>query len=589
MGGGAIQLAAYGAQDVHLTGNPQITFFKMVYRRHTNFATEVVEHSFNTTPAFGGKFTCTVPRKGDLLGRTYLKMILPAIPSCSGGSVPTNKEINSMAYWIPRLGHSIINKVSVDIGGHQIDEQSGSFINVYDELTRSAEMGPVDKGRYDDMIGNIDGKTTHITRSPLTKLNYPTDLSNGDGSLYTGVPMTTFIDGYNKDLKIVSSSVQYIANLTTGFYTGLNLASGIEDQINSISGLSGFSSTFYKGNNTISIKSSGSFSVLGNSTANLTLGITGDLTGTVVSSRREINLFPLLSCKDAFPTIRDDLGSGNNVVESRTVYVPLQFWFCKNYGVALPLISLSEHEVRIHVELRSLTDLFYGWDGGVNGSAIGTLQDCVLCTEYVYLDTDERRRFAQAKHEYLIEQVQSSSHRVTGSSMNIELNLSHPVKELVWTVQDDRWVAKTSATGTAAADRGKRYDKEFHEYEMFNSTNIQSDWTASKIRNGNPVSKAQLFLDGQDRFSEMPGEYFNMVAPYSYHTNIPKSNGINVYSFALKPEEHQPSGSCNFSKVDNAVLKLSLNTSSSGTVNIHAVNYNILRVMGGMGALAYVR
>jgi hypothetical protein len=102
----------------------------------------------------------------------------------------------------------------------------------------------------------------------------------------------------------------------------------------------------------------------------------------------------------------------------------------------------------------------------------------------------------------------------------------------------------------------------------------------------NPVVTAKLQLNGQDRFSEREGSYFDVVQPYQHHTRAPDC-GINLYSFALRPEEHQPSGSCNFSRIDNAVLQLVLSSPTvSGTatakVRVYAVNYNVLRVMSGI-------
>jgi len=285
--------------------------------------------------------------------------------------------------------------------------------------------------------------------------------------------------------------------------------------------------------------------------------------------------------------VRDDLANGKNVVPKRTVYVPLQFWFCRNPGLSLPIIALQDHDVRVNVELNDLTDLFYGWDGGVKGSGVGTLPACSIWAEYVYLDTDERRRFSQARHEYLIEQLQTSKHRVTGTTMRMDIPFSHPVKELIWTVQDDRWVNSSTATGNTHTTRGVRYDKEWHEFEAFSSTDLTNYRRAVEIKNGNPVTYAQLYMNGQDRFPKIEERYFNQVQPFSCHTNIPKSRGINVYSFALRPEDHQPSGTCNFSKIDNALLELTLANSNAGTVKVYATNYNVLKIMGGMASIAY--
>jgi len=216
---------------------------------------------------------------------------------------------------------------------------------------------------------------------------------------------------------------------------------------------------------------------------------------------------------------------------NKTLYLPLQFWFCRNPGLALPLIALQYHEVKINIEFEAApsTDV--------------SMSNASLYVDYIYLDSDERRRFAQVSHEYLIEQLQFTGDE--SPSSKIKLNFNHPVKELVWV-----------------------------EYA-----------------NGSPqttYSSAKLQLNGHERFSVRKPAYFQLVQPYQHHERVPEDKHINVYSFALKPEEHQPSGTCNMSRIDNATLNLeSINQGSSDTVKVFAVNYNVLRVMSGMGGLAY--
>ena len=223
------------------------------------------------------------------------------------------------------------------------------------------------------------------------------------------------------------------------------------------------------------------------------------------------------------------------------------------------------HEVKLNLQFNPLSDLLVktaGSGGGTVTVSGGSLGYASFWVDYVYLDTDERRRFAQVSHEYLIEQIQfTGSESVNPGANKLRLNFNHPVKELVWVVIPDV---------NAAANDSSNY---------------------STIVNGqavNPLVEAKLQLNGHDRFDTQAGRYFNLVQPYQYHTNIPKSPGINVYSFALKPEEHQPSGSCNFSRIDNATLNLQLQQGmGTGTANVYAVNYNVLRIMSGMGGLAY--
>jgi len=211
-------------------------------------------------------------------------------------------------------------------------------------------------------------------------------------------------------------------------------------------------------------------------------------------------------------------------------YVPLEFWFCRNIGLALPLIALQYHEVKINIEFDGTQE--FG--------------DATLWADYIFLDTDERRRFAQLSHEYLIEQVQfTGGETINSSNLSAKLSFNHPVKELIW--------QGTNSSGTI-------------------------------IKLGN----TKLMLNGNDRFAERDTKYFTHVQPYQHHTNIPDNGcNINVYSFALKPEEHQPSGTLNMSRIDTAQLKISNISQATGEVKIYAHSYNVLRILSGMGGLAY--
>lgn len=253
---------------------------------------------------------------------------------------------------------------------------------------------------------------------------------------------------------------------------------------------------------------------------------------------------------------------------SKVLYVPLQFWFCRNAGLALPLIALQYHEVKVSLQFENLAALVGPSATLPAGVQLG---DTSLYVDYIYLDTDERRRFAQVSHEYLIEQLQftgAESQPSGTTNAKVKLSFNHPIKELVWVVQRD------DATAAGA------------NKDMFNYSD------AAVVASGkNPVAKAKLQLNGHDRFSERDGRYFNLVQPFQHHENVPSNKGINVYSFGLKPEEHQPSGSCNMSRIDTATLQLTLTAAatagSSASVSVFAVNYNVLRIMSGMGGLAF--
>jgi hypothetical protein len=276
-----------------------------------------------------------------------------------------------------------------------------------------------------------------------------------------------------------------------------------------------------------------------------------------------------------------------NCAPEYTLYVPLQFWFNRNPGLALPLIALQYHEVKVWLEFNSLENLC--WDSTSTKSVRGRvasagLVSASLYVDYIYLDTDERRRFAQVSHEYLIEQLQfTGGESVTSSANKIKLNFNHPTKELVWVVQRDSYVACDSGMDVYKGQQPFNYS------DWFDRSVLESGYSVTRVEGmagSNPVVTAKIQLNGHDRFDEREGRYFNLVQPYQHHTNVP-AVGINVYSFALKPEEHQPSGTCNFSRIDNATLILTLSNNTVGAalsaqVRVYAVNYNVLRIMSGI-------
>ena len=547
-----MQLVAYGAQDVYLSGNPQITFFKVVYRRHTNFSVEPIQQVWNGAADFGRTVTCNINRNGDLITNMYVAVSLNAVSA------------QDVAWgYVNRLGHAMIDQCKVEIGGSKIDEQYGDWLNVWYELTHKVGQ---ERG-YAKMIGDVD----HLTQ-----------VSSGAKRAYQ-------------------------------------------------------------------------------------------------------------------------------------LYVPLQFWFNRNNGLALPLIALQYHDVRVTVQLRPALALV-NYEGSSVPSTLPSMADCYLLIDYVYLDSEERKRFAQASHEYLIEQLQfTGSESLTGSNSKYRLNFNHPSKYLVWVPQLERhctrnnWIAcafdgdwnaardrfakvmvatasnsvsvgegnvvvtlgaaptvgdlvqaTTAATGGVSAAMLAKVDVRFVAQNASTTCQIANgDSNAALAQNlldnavitrneltmedvsktlsqllagasagaqnvlnlfalsvvnyhnygnfvdgsDNPVCEGKLQLNGHDRFQERDGHYFNYVQPYQHFSNTP-ADGVNVYSFALKAEDHQPTGTCNFSRIDNATLQVKCGlyndvgdsnyivnyiggSSSNSLLNIYTVNYNVLRVMSGMAGTAY--
>ena len=490
MGGGLMQLVAYGAQDIYLTGNPQITFFKVVYRRHTNFSIESIEQTFNGTADFGKKVSCTISRNGDLVHRIYLQTTLPdqiinVATTASGGELTVQNDTGNtnlrdgIVRWCNWVGEKMINFAEIEIGGQRIDKHYGEWLHLWNQLTNQSG--------HDESYQRMVGNTPHLTK--------------------------------NRSTVASTASTQNIS------------------------------------------------------------------------------------------------------VSGKRLYVPLQFWFCRNPGLALPLIALQYHEVKINIEFEELKNLFIARTSSNSTVAVqGALQNTSLWVDYIFLDTDERRRFAQLSHEYLIEQLQyPGEETITTTSNKIRLNFNHPVKELVWVAQKEVSVENMQHFNyTDSLDSSPTLTNNSQGSRMLQGIveNI-SDGSNNKLKlinsdeGNNTCNLAKIQLNGQDRFSERDGDYFNYVQPYNHHTRAPHV-GVNVYSFALKPEEHQPSGTCNFSRIDNANLFLTVTsrtlrkgtvavsggilsesfsenggTTNNARVRVYATNYNVLRIMSGMGGLAY--
>lgn len=461
-----MQLVAYGAQDIYLTGNPQITFWKNLYRRHTHFSVESIEATFTGSPDFGKRVNCIISRMGDLAHKMYVRIKLPSVRMSS--SAVTNEPCEFR--WLDYLGEVLMKSVDIEIGGQRIDRHYSEWLHIFNEL------------------------------------NLPIGLR----------------DGYNK----------------------------------------------------------------------------------MVGHVPELN------------ELKSVVGGATMDVPEYTMWVPLQFWFNRNPGLALPLIALQYHEVRCTIDFREKNECF--WWNGKGSLDMGSL-DASLFIDYVFLDTDERKKFAQAAHEYLFEQLQyTGEEALAGGGSKVKLNLNHPVKELVWVIQRDdyfnRGVKITHPTLSTQVDTIDYYKGSQH----FNFTTDWDDTHAdnvyftsnidlvpstvpvesARLRNANmvrtvrknPLRTFGMKLNGHDRLSEREGSYFDLVQPYQCHDNVPSQPGINVFSFALRPADQQPSGTCNFSRIDNSTLDVKVQYPTNNLdskIKIFAVNYNVLRVMSGMGGTAY--
>jgi len=464
-----MQLVAYGAQDVYLTGQPKVTFFQAVYKRHTNFAMETIQQTVNGTPTNGGRVSVTIARNGDLVGDMYIRLQ----PTQSSVSNLTSTNSNIDTCWVAERS---IADIELTIGGQRIDKHYQTWWRLYAELFLSESE----------------------------KINY------------------------------------------------------------------------------------------------------GKLTSSPV-------------------VLPDPSNTGN----PNSVYLPLLFFFNRNPGLYLPLIALQYHEVRLDFDLTSYFTSYFGSSGPV----------FEVWANYVYLDTEERRRFAQKGHEYLIEQVQHTggdsitlattpSSNGNPTAQTIRLSFNHPVKELIWcytntsaSSYNSLWNFSTSTANVNVTCAPLPLQGSFSLPHTIGAPRLYSNlcsnivgsnivgtvttltsnlsgatfWveegssntaSGSQVEVG-PLYNFKLVLNGQDRFKEQSGKYFNQYQPYVYHSGVPYP-GVYCYSFALQPEEHQPTGTCNFSRIDNAQVAINIKGAATTPLQkMFAVNYNILRIQSGMGGLAF--
>lgn len=261
--------------------------------------------------------------------------------------------------------------------------------------------------------------------------------------------------------------------------------------------------------------------------------------------------------------------------------IPLRFWFCNSVGAALPLIALQAHPVRIIIHLRRFQDLWWSEDLAattISGGPCPTVPPVAptriqLYGDYIFLDKEERHKFAAAEHEYLITQVQYTPRQsvpLNVSTATVPIIFNHCCKEFIWVVQQDRMRAV---------------------HEWFNYSNaIRANGGEAGVVPADLMDSAILRLDGYERFQRRYAQYFRMTQPYQYHTNVPNEY-LYVYSFSLRPEEEQPAGSINCSKFDDIQLNIGFNPdelTEDRTVTVYTTNYNILRIIGGLGGLAFI-
>ena len=267
------------------------------------------------------------------------------------------------------------------------------------------------------------------------------------------------------------------------------------------------------------------------------------------------------------------------------VFCPFHFWFCEEIGQSLPLIALQYHEVDFKITYRGIKDIINSTE---SISSVNSTPTIKLWCNYIYLDTDERKKFAQSSHEYLIEQLQVND---SSFGSNVSLNFNHPVKSLYWVIRNNTIFTSSDTNIDATQNVQTSTTTYTHKNDYLNYSRHKTTPSNEIILNNNLVqehfNKCKLVLNGVDRFNEQSATYFRTVEPNNSNCNVQEQKLIYMYSFCLKPYDNQPSGKCNFSRIDSSELKFTGNLETGYTISVFAVNYNVLRIMSGMGGILF--
>jgi hypothetical protein len=642
MSGGLLNIISYGANDLYLTGAPEITFFKVVYRRYTNFSKESVEISLGAID-FGKAVEIEIPKVGDLISSTVLQIDIPAINILKTDTVSdittAELEILETPFPIPKSTYIdndgnevemdfvadyalVKNYMTVNMAGYRralkdstIKNQTViQYINsILDTINAAATSKPEIIQKYQDTITNAYNYEIYNKRYVIaSELNYKfsdiTYILNTilNSIVNTGLIVYGFTDPESitveNILLIVEKAVNSCQIIINYYFENYKKIVDLEKDANSkytkfawVERL-GIAIIDY-----IEIKIGGDLiDKHYGDWINLWLELSGSgdqrkLLAKMIGNTKEMILFD------------------RNKKPNYSLYIPLFFWFSKYAGTAFPLIALQFNKFYVSLKLKELEDCAYIEKlptTDQNGNAVDFSDNSLALTDiwnnlnlsisgnllidYVYLESQERKRFAQSAHEYLIETVELTSiNNITDNKQILELNFTGPSKELIFVCQKNAYVDNFT-TNT-------------------NKSNLKSLWFnySTNVINGiNPIYNAKLEFNGYERFSANDGAILNYLNPLAHHTSTP-SNGINIFSFSLLPEEHQPTGTCNFTRIMYPLLSFRINDNmfkyrisdidpsielfskedleleTEVNIRIYSVRYNILRVMHGFSAKAY--
>lgn len=613
MGGGLMQLVAYGAQDVYLTGNPQITYFKVVYRRHTNFSMECIELPLDSAD-FNKRTTVQVLRNGDLATRMYLRVVLPEITDTNCPFVD-NDVYNTRVAWVKRVGHALINNIELTVGGSQIDKHWGTWMDIWYELTHTVDQ---ERG-YRAMIGDVP---------ELTDLRGPAAADTVVIPSYELYIPLQFSFNRNTGLALPLIALQYHEvrlNIEFNAVADLLVSSGIGALV-SVNQLHFGEAGLMVDYVYLDSEERRRMAQVGHEYLIEQVQFNSPDSVPTANQKhklefnhptKEVSFVPQLGAWNTHETFltycgtRDEAAAveygAQNVGAGMFAFMDTVTFGALPAGSGWQQVTIGTVAANSSSYLTPTAPVVAGLDMTVlvNNTSGGPLAFTELCVNTECLGNNSVFLPSKISSVLVTITISTVTAAVTRSAVNgadiasaaiagVDLlptdavtvvshtltmaDLSVPVSDLA----DDRAEA---AAGVANP----------RDVVVMDPTNYGLDLNG----NGNLATTAQLKLNGHDRFAIQNGAYFNYVQTYQHHTRTP-ADGVNVYSFALNPEQHQPSGSANLSRIDTTLLNVTYgdNLRTAGNVRftslltdtvvlIFAFSYNVMRIMSGMGGLAY--
>lgn len=493
MGLGLLILVSVGKENLYISAQPEITFFKIAYRRHTNYSIEPTPQYFKTTPDFGRRCTVNIAKNADLLGMTYLYVELPNIQMENFSS--DHKNIKKFA-WVEKIGLALINFVEIEIGGTIIDRHYGDWLNIWNELT----IGMGIKKSYNKMIGNIPELTTFSLTKSSRILYIPFSFWFCQD---TGLALPLIALAHN-DIKIHVE------------FNDIDLCYKLSP------------SYFIQTNNQFCIFNS------------------GEKFYQIYNNNKIIGEFIY------FDTITQKLYY--NPIKGKFVIPTIQ------NDPKLKLIG-EDSKTDINIKIGSVVvkdDDYFKFNKP-------SLINSYLLVNYIYLDNFERFNFLNNAHEYLIQTVQSLPDQlIFSTNASYKLPLFNPVKILIW---------------RCLLSSNKSFNNQFN-YTTFPYTSEEEYLINKNLLVTNSINRMEL-----DSI-----QYYTNIPKYQYSL-VNSQKGIFMYSFALNPKDLQPSGSLNFSKINDAYLQLTMNSivnyQNPVSLKCYSVQYNLLRTYNGIGGLGF--